>query len=135
MIAPIDKAMSNAAFICHQFYTLVLIKKLGLLNNNNDTNQTYKQAFTSNINITNNYSNILKSKFNGNLDNANKQLPYMHWLPRLHKTPSKVRFIVATVQYSLKPHSKAVSSALKILYKQIEAYHTKSFFVSGAKTL
>ena len=40
MIAPIDKAMSNAAFICHQFYTLVLIKKLGLLNNNNDTNQT-----------------------------------------------------------------------------------------------
>ena len=74
MTAPIDTAMSNVAFICQQFYTLVLIKKLGLLNNNNDTNQTYKQAFTSNNNITSNYSNILKSKFNSNLDNANKQL-------------------------------------------------------------
>ena len=61
MIAPIGKAASNVAFICQQFYAPVLVKELGLLNNNNITNQTYKQFFTSNINITNNHSNILKN--------------------------------------------------------------------------
>ena len=35
----------------------VLVKELGLLNNDNNTNQIYKQI--TSINITNNHSNIL----------------------------------------------------------------------------
>ena len=56
-----DKAASNNAFTCQQFYVLVLVKKLGLLNNN--TNQTYKQVSNFNLN-KNNHSNILRNKFN-----------------------------------------------------------------------
>ena len=52
----------------------------------------------------------------------------MYWLPKLHKTPAKVRFIVGATHCSLKPLSMAVTSALKILYKQIEAYHIETFF-------
>ena len=59
---------------------------------------------------------------------TNKQLSHMYWLPKLHKRASKAKFIVATAHFSLKPLLKPVVSALKILYEQIEAYHTKSFF-------
>ena len=47
----------------------------------------------------------------------------MYWLPKLHKRASKARFIVPTAHCSLKPLPKAVASALKILYKQIEAFY------------
>ena len=56
-----DKATSNNAFPCQQFYVLVLVKKLELLNSN--TNQTYKQVSNFNLN-KNNHSNILRNKFN-----------------------------------------------------------------------
>ena len=49
---------------------------------------------------------------------------------QLQKTSSKAVFIAAVTHCSLKPFSKA---ALEMFYKQIEAYHTKSFFFSGAK--
>ena len=128
VIALIDKATGNVAFMCQLFYVLVLVKQLGLLDNKNTTNQTYKQIFNSNTSIINNPANILKSKFNINLDDANKQLPHMYSLSKLHKAPPNARFTVAVVHCSLKPLSKAVTSALKMLYKQIEAYHAKPFF-------
>ena len=58
----------------------------------------------------------------------------MYWLPKLHKRASKARFIVPTAHCSLKPLPKAVASALKILYKQNEAYDTNSFFFSLVQT-
>ena len=134
VIVPVNKAIGNVAFICQRFYAFVLVKELGLLNNNNITNQTYKQVSNSNINIINNQSNILKSKFDINLDDGNKQLFQMYYIPKLHKTPLEARFTVAAAHYFLKPISKAITSALKMLYKQIESYHTKSFFFSEVKT-
>ena len=71
VIDPINKAAGKEAFICHQFYALLLVNELGLLNNNNNTKQTYKQVSNSNININNN-SNILNSTTNISLDYANK---------------------------------------------------------------
>ena len=47
----------------------------------------------------------------------------MYWLPRPCETPSKAMFIV-TAQCFLNPLSKANTSDLKILYKEIEAYHS-----------
>ena len=87
IIVPIDKATVNVTFICQQIYALVLVKELGLLSNNNSKKQTYKVVSNSNINTINIYSNILKIKCNINLDNANKKLPNMYWLRKLHKTP------------------------------------------------
>ena len=108
-------------------YAFVLVKELGLLNNNNNNNQTDKQVSNSNINIIKNHSHILKSKFNIKLNFANKQLFQMYCLPKLHKTPLEARFTVTAGHFFLRPLSTAITSALKILYEQIEAY-TKSFF-------
>ena len=76
----------------------------------------------SNSNIINNHSKILISKFNINLDDTNKQ-----FLPKLHTNTIKSISEYPSI-------SDAVSSALKTLYKQIEAYNAKSFFSLRVKT-
>lgn len=85
-------------------------------------------------NIINNHLNILKSIYHINKDDVSKQLSHMHWLTKLHQTLSEDEFIVAVAYFSVKPLSKAVTSALKMVHKQIEAYHAKPLF-SGAKTV
>ena len=48
-IIPIDEANDNVAFICRQFYALLLLKELGLEQNRTSINQIYIQ-----VNKTNN---------------------------------------------------------------------------------
>ena len=132
VITPIDKAAGNVAIICKRFYAEILVKELGL-NNQSLTNTTYLQVQKTIDNITENHSKFLKKKFNITIENKNKTLPHMYWLPKLHKTPSKARFIVAATNCSVKPLSKAVTSALKLLYNQIESYNDKTFYFSGVK--
>ena len=55
-------------------------------------------------------------------------LPNMHWTPKMHKVPSKSRFIVAAKYCSLKKLSQSVTEILKMFYKQIENYNKKSHF-------
>ena len=46
VIDPVDKATGNVTFIYQGFHAPVIVKELGLLNNNNNnTNQTYKIWF------------------------------------------------------------------------------------------
>ena len=61
-------------------------KELGLLIIINNTKQTYKKISSCSINI-NNHSNILKSKSDIDLEDANKQLPQL---------PTYVTFITFT---------------------------------------
>ena len=55
LIATINKVTHNVAFICRQFYALVLVKGLGLINSNEITNQIYKQVSSSKIDIIKNH--------------------------------------------------------------------------------
>ena len=52
----------------------------------------------------------------------------MYWTPKMHKTPSGQRFIIASKHCSSKPLSKAVSSAFKLIFNQIERFHTNAKF-------
>ena len=51
----------------------------------------------------------------------------------MHKTPSGARFAIAGKKCINKQLSKHVTSAFKLCYSQIDAYHKKHYF-SGAKT-
>ena len=64
----------------------------------------------------------------------NKKLPRIYWLPKLHKNPSKFRFIIAAPKCSIKPLATSITLALKLLYKQIESYNNKTSYFSGVKT-
>ena len=55
----------------------------------------------------------------------------MYWLPKLHKNPTKSRFIIASKFCSTKPLSQAISKIFGFIYKQVESFHTKAKFLSN----
>ena len=62
-----------------------------------------------------------------------EQLPVMYWLPKMHKTPTGFRFIIASPVCSIKPLSKDITAIFKLFYKKVERYHTKGRLWSGIK--
>ena len=111
VITPIDKATGNVASICKQFYADVLIKELGITVNNEHTqSDTYKLISNTDAkSIITNHANKLKTEFNVDVKDENLCLPSVYWLPKMHKNPSKARFIIAAPKCSVKPLSKAIT--------------------------
>ena len=134
VIVPIDKANGNVAFICQRHYAQVLIDELGINNINNNKTNTYINVTKSAEKIIADNTSFLKQKFKLEVDKTNQKLPNIYWTPKLHKNPSKSRFIIAAPKCSVKPLSKAVTAALKLLYKQIENYNYKTHYYSSVKT-
>ena len=66
-----------------------------------------------------------------NVDEEQRELPRIYWLPKLHKSPFKARFIIAAPNNALKPLSKALTAILKLFFHQIESYHKKCQYFSG----
>ena len=63
--------------------------------------------------------NVKCKQWKIDLTDTNKCLPYMYWLPKMHKKPSKQRFIAASVCCS----TKELSSTLTKTFKLIDKYH------------
>ena len=115
VICPIDKATGNIALICKRFYALVLSKELGLTNTNGvNVDNTYEINNSNPLEVVDQHFADMNSKFNINCSDENKCLPKMYWLPKMHKTPSKARFIVAAPICSMKLLSKAVTDAFDV---------------------
>ena len=134
VIVPIDKANGNVAIICKRFYIQVLIKELGI-DSQTSTNSTYE--YLPNVNkkaLIETHSNFLFKNFKLNVDNQNQCLPSIYWIPKLHKNPSKARFIIAAPKCSLKPLSKSLTSAFKLIFKQVESYNKHTNIFSGVNS-
>ena len=58
-------------------------------------------------------------------------LPSIYWTPKKHKHPTGKRFIIASKHCSTKLISKSISLVFKLIYRQIENFHTKSKFLSN----
>ena len=59
----------------------------------------------------------------------NRKLPYLMWIPKLHKQPSKQRFIAVSYDCTTKVVSQTITSCLKLIQaanrlycKRIQAY-------------
>ena len=111
-MCPIDKAANNIAFVYKKYYVQVLLKELGLLNT---TSNTCQQVNDTLYNVLQHQNNTLDYVFS--LKNNDKEfdfLPCIYWLPKMHKTPSGARFIIAGNK-CIKQPSKHVTSAFKLL--------------------
>ena len=64
-----------------------------------------------------------------------KKLSNNNLATELHKNPTKARFINAVPQCSVKPLSKAVTSILKLMYKQIKPNNSKIILLARTKKL
>ena len=75
--------------------------------------------------------NDLKDLFNLEVEAEQRELPHTYWLPKLHKSPPKPRFILPAPNNAVQPLSKAVTAILKLFFHQIEAYYKKCQYFSG----
>ena len=117
---PIGKATGRVTLICKQFHASVIAKTgLSLNNTINKYSETDK---TSRYEIINTNIKDLRSKFFiDNIIMDNHCFLAKYWLPKMHKTPIKARFIAAF------PKSSNETPLLRLSYQHF------SFFISRSK--
>lgn len=131
VMVPIDKAANNVAFICKRYYAIVLLKELGLYGT---SSPTYERINIPISDVVSNHCKLIYQKFRIKTEDDFKLLPSIYWLPKMHKTPIKSRFIIASKTCTTKQLSKYVASVFSKFLQQVHHYHSKSFFFSGIKT-
>ena len=132
VMVPIDKAANNVSFICKRFYAQVLLEELGLTGSSTSTYTKIEQLSPDDIIAQ--HQTDMKEKFNITVNDDMSTLPDIYWIPKLHKSPVKFRFIIASKRCTTKTLSKDLSSIFSLFQKQIEIYHQKSHFYSGVKS-
>jgi hypothetical protein len=88
-------------FVCKSYYFEYLIKELGI-NSNKDEILANHRSFMTSLNIP----SVEESE----------DLPYLYWIPKLHKTPYKERYIAGSSTCSTKElsiHLTKILSAVK----------------------
>ena len=127
VLVSIDKAGNNIAIVCKKYYVETILKEIGHIG---PENSTYEKTDKSKEEIVD--ENMMYSKRSGfKVDEREKDLPIMYWIPKMHKNPSGARFIIASKQCSTKQISKAVSNAFKLIFHQIENFHKKAKFLKN----
>ena len=97
-----DKASNNYPFVCKRHYVRILSEELGL--NSLAGNPTYNLTYFSASEVLDNHRSSLTS-FEIETSDDELDLPYIYWIPKMHKNPYKHRFIAGSSKCSTKPLS------------------------------
>jgi len=124
VVVPIDKASNNIAIICKQFYVNRLLKEVGIPG---DTVPTYQISLENKEEIISTNAELCH-RYGLNLSEDQQILPIMYWTPKMHYTPSRARFIMASANCSTKPLSRVMSNTFKLIVNQVQNFHDKSTF-------
>ena len=81
----------------------------------------------------NSHGSFILTHFDISLNDENKCLSSIYWRPKLHKSSTKTRSIIAARKCSIKPLSKSINSVYKLMFKQIESYYKQVSFFSRVK--
>ena len=117
VITSVDKASNNFAIICKKFYIDMIIKEIGFSVPNN----TYK-LMPNNIDYFIKIYKEYYDKANIKSPSLNDKLPYIHIIPKFHKTPIAFRSIVASRTCISKTLSKMLSKAYKLFHFNLKRY-------------
>ena len=118
VITPTDIANNNFSIVCLTFYIECLLKELNireeLKGKTKKTNSTYKWLKSKPSAIINRHAKYMKNHKIA-LAESQKSLPFLYWIPKMHKKPSKQRYIAASHTCSTKPLSKMITFCLKLI--------------------
>ena len=93
VIVPADKASNNYTFVCKRHYIDTLTEELGL--HSLPGNLTYNLTDFSASEVLDNHKSVLTS-FGIQSNSEELDLPYIYWIPKMHKNPYKDRFIAGS---------------------------------------
>lgn len=115
-----DKASNNIAIVCKKFYVEKSMQELKIFLANQHKKidgNTYVEANESTCAIIKRHMRYMKS--NLSMDDIPEKLPFLYWIPKMHKKPySKQRYIAASACCSTKPLSAVLTKCLKLVQKQ-----------------
>ena len=97
-----DKASNKYTFVCKRYNVDILIEELGL--HSLPGNPTYNLTDFSASEVFGNHKSVLTS-FGIQANNEELYLPYIYWIPKIHKNPYKHKFIAGSAKCSTKPLS------------------------------
>ena len=125
-IVPADKASNNIVFLCKSYYFECLIKELGI----NSSNTTYKPTSFDKDEILANHRSFMTS-LNIPSDKESEDLLYLYWIPKLHKTPCKERYIAGSSTCSTKELSIHLTKILSAVKERQQKYCETVYSRSG----
>ena len=125
----VDKASNNVALVCKQYYFRILLEELGL-NQTQNSNETYKMEVSN----EEHFAKIQKRFLNAvapSLPCSSNELPFIYAIPKLHKNPTKFRFLVSQKTCPLKTLNQTLSKIFKLVLKQHRAWCNAIYRFSG----
>ena len=113
VVVPVDKASTNIGIICKWFYLHVLSKEITESGNFELSNSTVNG-------IIGEY--IAKLNSLGDSHEYTKNLPFVYWIPKFHKSPIGFRYITSGKYTYINGLSKILGICLKSLLNAAKAY-------------
>ena len=121
VLVPADKAGNNIIFVCKYYYIGTLMKELDI-NSGTNLNFTYINQVNTVDELTQTHATTLADVFNIKLQPKEKNLPQIYWIPKLHKTPYRARFIAGSRSCTTTGLSKLITESLKLVRSHCTAY-------------
>ena len=121
VLVPADKAGNNIIFVCKYYYIRTLMEELGI-NSGTNLNSTYINQANTVDELIQTHATTLADVFNIKLQQKEKNLPQIYWIPKLHKTPYKARFIAGSCSCTTTRLSKLITECLKLVRSHCTAY-------------
>ena len=132
-MVPADKASNNIVFVCKAHYYNCILNELGI--NSTFGNPTYTPTALSKDEILQNHRSVLDT-FNIPANGMNEfELPYLYWIPKLHKTPYKHRYIAGSSKCSTKPLSLLLTNTLTAVKEKLQTYCATTYARSGVNQM
>ena len=132
VIVPADKASNNYTFVCKRHYVDILIEQLGL--HSLPGNPTYNLTDFSASEVLDNHKSVLTS-FGVQSNSEEFGLPYIYWIPKMHKNPYKHRFIAGSSKCSTKPLSIILTKLLTHIKQGLQKYCETAYSRSGVNQM
>ena len=119
VIVPSDKASNNYTFVCKRHYVRILTEKLGLNSLPGNPTHNLTEFFPSEV--LDNHKSVPTS-FGIEASEVELDLPYIYWIPKMHKNPYKHRFIAGSSKCFTKPLAILLTKLLTHIKQGLQKY-------------
>ena len=95
----------------------MLLKEVGFFENEKKQDRAYQEIKQTSEEVIKTHEAEENKTFEVAIDEKQKQLPILLWIPKMHKNPSKQRFIAASHSRTTKNLSSLIGKCLKLVQK------------------
>jgi hypothetical protein len=98
-------------------------------------NPTYTTTAHSKDEILQNHRSVLDT-FNISVNGMDKhELPYLYWIPKVHKNPYRQRYIAGSSKCSTKPLSLLLTKILTAVKEKLQTYCATTYAKNGVNQM